>query len=686
MSRPLPFWSLVCLLAACGSRLQPLQDPVPEPEKPAAVVVRLEGHLDTPELALCHRALREASAASLKYVVFRLDGAGTISDSPAELQALLDRLQSLTGDTHTVAWVNGHAIANGAHLALLCDKLFMAPGASIGSIAPTDRTWEELLGLAEDDSERKRLRAFRMELRERLEHRRHKFSADAMKLCEAMADPGVVLVRAVVRENGVESQRILEASEEKALAARGVTIISRTELSRPPTSSGGGSAFTLDNREAEEFGLSLGTIQSLEHLTTDQLLVDRRQIGEVVPNWSEHMVAWLQLMQPAFLVLGFVLLLLEVKTPGFGLPGAFGVLLLGLAMFYSYLVGLAEVTEIILFFLGIAAIAIEILVLPGTIVFGAVGFLALVFSLVLSRQTFVIPSTATQEEILLQNLLNLTLLLVLVIVVAAVLWRLLPRVPVLRSIFLTPPERPQTGASVEPIGQSPSRQGLVGRIGVAATVLRPAGVLDLDGQPVDALTRGEFIEAGTALKVIAVEGNRVIVESNRARERGSVGLVILLVVVGLALLVAEVMFVSFGLIAVLSGLALVGAVFLAFQESNSFGWSVLVADAIAAPVVLFFAFRLLPKTRFGRAIMLEAPARAEVLGQAAERGLGALLHKEGISLSPLRPAGFARIDGKRVDVVTRGEMLDADCPIRVVEVLGNRVVVAHAAKAAGTSQ
>jgi len=102
-----------------------------------------------------------------------------------------------------------------------------------------------------------------------------------------------------------------------------------------------------------------------------------------------------------------------------------------------------------------------------------------------------------------------------------------------------------------------------------------------------------------------------------------------------------------------------------------------VADAICAPVVLFFAFRLLPRTPFGRKIMLEAPAHAEVVTGE----LAALLHKEGIALSPLRPAGFARIDGRRVDVVTRGEMLDKDCPVRVVEVQGNRVVVAHLARA-----
>jgi membrane-bound serine protease (ClpP class) len=670
--KPRPLWSLVWLLAACGSSVRPLSDKTQEPQPVQAVVVRLGAHLGVPELALCHRVLRESASGGVQSVVFELDSAGeAMTDSPADLEALLDRIQQMQAEhkpPETVAWVKGTVTANGAHLALMCDKLFMAPGSHLGLVAPLPDGWKELLGQSDDNSERKRLKQFRQELRQRLEQRRNKYSADVLRLCEGMADPTLQLVRATVRENGVESQRILEINEEKDLAKAGTVIVARTPLPQP---------VDLSDREAEDFGLSLGKIQSLEQLVTDQLRLPREAVGEAVPNWSEHMVGWLQLMQPALLVLGFVLLLLEVKTPGFGLPGTLGVLLLGLAMFYSYLVGLAEVTEILLFFLGIAAIAIEILVLPGTIVFGAVGFLALVFSLILSRQSFVIPSTATQEEILLQNLLNLTLMLVLVIVVAAVLWRVLPRVPVLRTIFLAPPDQPASGSSTSTMGVSAAQKALVGRVGVAATLLRPAGVLDLEGEPVDVITRGEFIEAGTALRVVAVEGNRVIVESaadRRAGERGSVGFILLLVVLGLALLVAEVMFVSFGLIAVLSGVALVSAVFLAFQEGTGFGWSVLVADAICAPVVLFFAFRLLPKTPFGRKIMLEAPAHGEVVPPGE---LAALLHKEGVALSPLRPAGFARIDGKRVDVVTRGEMLDKDCPVRVVEVQGNRVVVAH---------
>jgi membrane-bound serine protease (ClpP class) len=73
-------------------------------------------------------------------------------------------------------------------------------------------------------------------------------------------------------------------------------------------------------------------------------------------------------------------------------------------------------------------------------------------------------------------------------------------------------------------------------------------------------------------------------------------------------------------------------------------------------------------------MILSAPA-VPPSAAAADASLAGLLHKTGVTLSPLRPAGFARIDGRKVDVVTRGEMLDANCPVKVVDTSGNRVVV-----------
>lgn len=65
------------------------------------------------------------------------------------------------------------------------------------------------------------------------------------------------------------------------------------------------------------------------------------------------------------------------------------------------------------------------------------------------------------------------------------------------------------GAGYVNVAENPA---LIGRPGTVATFLRPAGIADIDGERLDVVTSGEFIEAGAPVKVIAVEGNRIVVE------------------------------------------------------------------------------------------------------------------------------------------------------------------------------
>ena len=114
---------------------------------------------------------------------------------------------------------------------------------------------------------------------------------------------------------------------------------------------------------------------------------------------------------------------------------------------------------------------------------------------------------------------------------------------------------------------------------------------------------------------------------------------------------------------------------MAFQESVSFGYSLTLFEAVAAPVVFFLSFKILPKTPFGKRLILAGPPTDGTAG-AADASLNSLAGKRGPTLSPLRPAGYARIEGRKVDVVTRGEMIEAYVEVVVIEVAANRVVVA----------
>lgn len=665
------WWKLcLVLLVACGGPLQRVdlqQDQggrATSEVQPAVLLAKVTGRLGTVELARCHRTLREAEARNCTHVIFLLQDAGSFTEDPDEVQSLLDRLQA--SPVLTVAVLGGRVTGGAAAIALCTKRTLCLPSAQWGELMKPEKEIADYFTSSADDAVAQRIEALRTAMGMRLDRREPKLRPEAVKLALAMADPRVQLVEATVRQGGVERTQLLEQSELVALQGSGAKVFGDRPLVKP---------LYVSAAEAEQYGLSFGTLQQLDQLA-DVLTIDRATIGELSGNWAEGMVGWLEMLQPFLLVVGMLLLLIEIKTPGVGLPGLLGVAFLGLAMFYSYLVGLAEVTEILVFFLGLAAIAVEIFVLPGMVVFGAVGFLCLVLSLILSRQSFVLPGNAIEEGILLHNLTNLTLMFVLVIVLGAVLWRLLPKVPYFNRVLLpAPAPGGGSGGTASGLGLGDARlTALQGQVGTAVTVLRPTGAMEIAGERYDVVTEGEFVEAGTTVRVVQVQGTRVVVAAVRAGETGNVGVVLLLLVLGLALLVAEVVFVSFGVIGTIAGATLISAVFMAFQESMAFGVGTLIVEAIAAPVVLAMSFRMLPKTKLGKQLILEAPNNANASAPPPPE-VAALLHKTGVALTPLRPSGTVRIDGHKVDVVTRGDLIDAGATVVVLEVSGNRVVV-----------
>jgi membrane-bound serine protease (ClpP class) len=668
------------MAAACATGQTPsrpdARDPSEAADGYAAVVVPISGAIGVVTVAMVSRAYREARAHGMTRVVLDIDTPGGAEVSMREVENILASIKR--EGIRTVAYVRRHALSAGAYIALACNELFMAPAATIGAITPVLVGPGGTLEIPQDDARRKAYAAMRADVRALVEQRGG-VRKDAVQIAEAMVDPGLRVFEITYEDNnGLRTTEVMLEDAVRDLEARQRPVLKKREFGSRP--------LVLVANEAEQFGFARGTFESLEDLLRDELVVAPEHTLFLSETWSESAVAWLDAMKPILFVLGFLLLAVEMKTPGIAVPGVLGVLMLGLALFGSYLVGLAEVTEILLFFLGLAALAAEIFILPGGIVFGAIGFTCLVAALVLSQQTFVLPSSSAQSDIMLDNLLNLFYMVVGVVVAFAAYARLLPHIPVLNRVLLAPPPR---GALTGTIGAAPPPEaggGLVGQVGVATTDLRPAGIVELGDRRYDAVSKGSFIAAGTAVRVLQMAYYRLVVEdagaagtaSPGAGERGqvSLGVIFLLVVVGLGLVVAEVFFVSFGVISSLAALCLLSAVFLAFSHhGNAFGFAFLAAAAVGVPAVLFLSLRWLPRTRIGKELLLSGPDPDQVKGAAVATDYARLLHQGGVTLSPLRPSGIARIQGTRVDVVTRGEMLEAQVPVKVIEVRGNRVVV-----------
>ncbi len=140
---------------------------------------------------------------------------------------------------------------------------------------------------------------------------------------------------------------------------------------------------------------------------------------------------------------------------------------------------------------------------------------------------------------------------------------------------------------------------------------------------------------------------------------------------GLILLGAEI-FVPGGVLGSLGALALLTAIVTGFFAFPRHGAVVAIGIVFLIGVAVAVWVKVFPKTRLGKSMTVEKDL-AEFKG--TEAGLEALIGKTGAASSDLRPSGFCAIDGRRVDVVTSGEMVEKGAAVRVVEVKGNRVIV-----------
>lgn len=146
-------------------------------------------------------------------------------------------------------------------------------------------------------------------------------------------------------------------------------------------------------------------------------------------------------------------------------------------------------------------------------------------------------------------------------------------------------------------------------------------------------------------------------------------IVIGLIVLGLALMAIEVFVIpGFGVIGLLGVAAIGGAGYLAYAQVSPAYSAITIVIGIVAAGVMFWLF---PKTKTARSMVLQA----QTLGGHARPALAALVQREGIAITVLRPSGAVEIDGEVVDVVTDGQYVEAGTKVRVVRVQGARVVV-----------
>jgi membrane-bound serine protease (ClpP class) len=413
-------------------------------------VVPIEGVIDLGLAPFVERILGEAAAVGAAAVILEVNTFGGRVDA-----AVLIRDALLRAPVRTVAFVNKRAISAGALISLAAETIAMADGGTIGAATPVE------IGAPGSPAQpvaEKTVSYVRKEFRATAESRKRPFL-----LAEAMVDADVEIPGLNVKG------KLLTLTTEEALTH-------------------GFADFRADTVEAVLASLGL----------------TGAEVRRATPTWAETLVRFLThpLVSSLLTTIGILGIILELRTPGFGVPGALGILSLGLFFWGHWLVRLAGWEEILLVVVGLVLLGVEIFVTPGFGLTGTLGLVALLGGLGLS-----LVGAGATWSVVLTALGQVVVSLLLAIAASLVMLRFLPRLPFGRRLILETELDAREGFASAPEADLM----WLGKRGTAASTLRPAGIATLEGDRVDVVSDGEFIEAGEPITVVKVDGNRIVV-------------------------------------------------------------------------------------------------------------------------------------------------------------------------------
>ncbi len=461
----------------------------PRPSAGHVVIIDLEGAVTFGLSAAIKRQTEEALAHDPKpdLLIYRIDTYGGTADSALKIADVIGDIDAPT----TVAYIPKKAISAGALIAISCRQMVMGEGSKIGDCQPIIPTPEGITPAGEKVETM--LRASFRSFAER--------NGYPLALAEAMVSPHIEVHKVTIE--GEEPQYV-RSDRAKALKQQHGEKVVADEIVLPK-----GDLLTMTAKEAYDFGFARAIVGSEAGLLSYYGASDA-EVTRLYASWSEDLVRFFDLIGPLLLAAGLLGLYLEFKTPGFGLPGMVGIACLALYFGSKYLVGLADVMDILLFFAGVLLLAVELFVIPGFGIIGVAGILLILTGLFLSFQSFVVPRTPAEMELLGWSFIQLLVALGIVVTAAFLLGRYLSVLPLVRGMVLvTEPGTTKVYSSAAPSERR--LQELIGAVGVATTFCRPAGKALFGERLVDVVAQGEYIERGRDLQVVALEGNRIVV-------------------------------------------------------------------------------------------------------------------------------------------------------------------------------
>ena len=418
-----------------------------EVDSTSSYYIKIEGEINLGLPNYLSRIIKEANQQQAGAVILEINTPGGRVDAALQIRDAI-----FEAEIPIIAFINHEAASAGALISLSCDSIYMSPGSSIGAVTPVDMKGE--------------------------------------KASEKM----VSYLRSVMRSVAQRNNRPVDVVE--AMVDEDIEIPDVIEK---------GKLLTLTGEEAIKLKVADGMTNDLSDVLKKLNLSEEKLVRTRI-SWSEKLVYFLTnpIISSLLLTIGIFGLIFEVRTPGWGIGGTLALIALALFFGSHYLVDLAQWTEILIFLAGVVLILLEVLVIPGFGIAGVLGILLVLASFVLSLLPHV-GSFSFDEILNAITLVGISFIFAFVLVIPIV--KYVPKTKTFQKLILDTSEKTKEGFRSTP----EAYEQFLGAEGVALSTLRPSGIGLFDGNRLNVVAEGDFIDPQDNIKIIKVEGYKVIV-------------------------------------------------------------------------------------------------------------------------------------------------------------------------------
>lgn len=441
--------------------------------KARVVVIPFHEAVDSPQLFIVRRGLKEAIEQKADLVVLDMKTPGGALDATFEIMEALAKFPG-----QTITFINSEALSAGAFISATTHEIWFAPDGVIGAAAPVQSTGQEI-----DESMRLKVVSY--------------LKARMRATSEGKGYRGEVISAMIDQDYELKIG-------EKVLKGKG-ELLSLTA-----------SEASMKYGEPPQPLLAAGIARDITDLLTQKLGAQGFEVKTLEVTWSERLAVFLRGLAPLLLGAGLLALYAEFKTPGFGVFGITGIVLLAIVFLSNFVAGLSGHEPMLAFGLGVVLVAVELFFFPGIMVV-ALGGVALMFVALLWSMADLWPnepiSLAWSTDVLTQPIITLALGVAVAVALGFALMRFLPQGWWFERLAVTEVVGGAAQRAGGAIESEETLNTLIGATGLVLTPLRPSGTVEINGRRYPARAMVGAPDVGARVLVRRVEDFGLVVEA-----------------------------------------------------------------------------------------------------------------------------------------------------------------------------